>query len=241
VPVSTTSISPDGWSAPVGTSGPGDELWSLLAEFEIFDESRPLVDSVDTNGDGVKDGLQGSFPVLLNNQSQERIYPADVPPLMDPVTGDTVMTIGDRPYRDALGAPRIAHGVRVPHYPIGRYRYVDPNVQNGFVYFYSVTGKDSTGQRDVNGGRGTLAEQEGRRSAVESNGVTPQSATTAAASDSAIYVVPNPYRGSAQWDLTPNAADPTGTHIDFFNMPDGDWTLRIFTIATQVMPKRLDE
>ena len=98
---------------------------------------------------------------------------------------------------------------------------------NGFVYFYSVAGKDSTGQRDVNGGRGTLAEQEGRRAAIEADGVTPQSAQGTAASQ--VYVVPNPYRGSAQWDLTPNAADPTGTHVDFFNMPAGQWTLRIFT------------
>jgi hypothetical protein len=43
--------------------------------------------------------------------------------------------------------------------------------------------------------------------------------------------VPNPYRGRAQWDLTPNASDPTGTHVDFFNMPTGSWTLRIFTIS----------
>jgi hypothetical protein len=66
--------------------------------------------------------------------------------------------------------------------------------------------------------------------AVESDGVTPQSAVQSASSK-AIYVVPNPYRGSAQWDLTPNAADPTGTHVDFYNMPDGAWTLRIFTIS----------
>jgi hypothetical protein len=50
--------------------------------------------------------------------------------------------------------------------------------------------------------------------------------------------VPNPYRGYADlsqrpssWDLTPNATDPTGTHIDFFGMPPGKWTLKIFTIS----------
>jgi hypothetical protein len=36
------------------------------------------------------------------------------------------------------------------------------------------------------------------------------------------YVVPNPYRGRSDWDLTPNATDPTGTHVDFFNLPQ-DW------------------
>ena len=217
------------FTRPVGTSGPGDELWSLLSEFEVYDETRPLKDSVDTNQDGVKDAVAKVWPVLLNVQSQERIYPQDVPPLMDPQTGDTVLTIGDRPYLDDRGAPQVARGIRVPHYPIGRYKYVDHNVLNGFVYFYSITAKDSTGQRDVYGGRGTLAEQEGRRGATEQDGVVPQAAQGASAG--AVYVVPNPYRGNAQWDLTPSAADPTGTHIDFFNMPAGQWTLRIFTIS----------
>jgi hypothetical protein len=43
--------------------------------------------------------------------------------------------------------------------------------------------------------------------------------------------VPNPYRGGGDWDLTPNATDPTGTHIDFFNMPTGAWVLRIYTVS----------
>src|SRR6185295_17688161 len=33
------------------------------------------------------------------------------------------------------------------------------------------------------------------------------------------------------WDLTPSATDPTGTHIDFMGMPPGRWTIRIFTVA----------
>jgi hypothetical protein len=216
------------FTRPVGTSGPGDELWSLMAEFKLYDESRPLKDSLDTDGDGLKDARVLIAPVLLNVQSQERVYPQDVPPLMDPATGDTVFTFGIRPYLDDLGAPRAAH-VKVPHYPIGRYRYVDHNVLNGFIYFYSVTGKDSTGQRDVNGGRGTLAEQEGRRGATEGDAVVPQAGLGTQANQ--VFVVPNPYRGRAQWDLNPNATDPTGTHVDFFNMPPGQWTLRIFTVA----------
>jgi hypothetical protein len=53
-----------------------------------------------------------------------------------------------------------------------------------------------------------------------------------------VWVVPNPYRGLARlqdrpsaWDLTPNASDPTGTHIDFMGMPPGTWTLRIYTVS----------
>jgi hypothetical protein len=217
------------FTRPVGTSGPGDELWALLGEYELYDDTRPLIDSVDTNGDGLRDAITRTAPVLLNVQSEQRIYPQDVSPLTDPATGDTLFTIGDRPYTDERGVPRIAHGYKVPHYPVGRYRYVDRNVLNGFVYFYSLAGKDSTGQRDVNGGHGTLAEQEGRRAAVEGDGVVPQAAQSSKAGQ--VYVVPNPYRAHAQWDLSPSAADPTGTHVDFFNMPGGQWTLRIYTIS----------
>jgi len=53
----------------------------------------------------------------------------------------------------------------------------------------------------------------------------------ATSAESRVYVVPNPYRGRAGWDLTPSPSDPTGRHVDFLNMPRGAWTLRIYTIA----------
>jgi hypothetical protein len=111
-------------------------------------------------------------------------------------------------------------------YRVGRYRFVDREVKNGFVYFYSVTAGDST-----SGG-----ELFGRRSAVEADAVVPQASTVA--SDKGVWVVPNPYRGftnitdrPSAWDLTPNATDPTGTHVDFYGLPSGDWTIRIFTVS----------
>jgi hypothetical protein len=230
------------FTRPVGSSGPSEELWALLAEFKFFDYLTPLQDSLDTNNDGIRDSLRLTYPVLLNTQTNERLFPVDIPPCKVGTTlnagtcppastapGDTAYYDGPRKYQIRPGVEATEPHYKTAIYPMGRYRYDDPNVLNGFVYFYSVTGKDSTGSRDVFGGRGTLAEQEGRRSAVESNGVTPQSAAVASAGE--IYVVPNPYRGNAQWDLTPNAADPTGTHVDFFNMPAGQWTLRIFTIS----------
>ncbi len=232
------------FTRPVGSAGPSDDLWALLAELKGFDSLRPLRDSIDTNHDGVPDSLVLKYPMLVNTQTGEEIPPADIAPCAvgttlnngecppaSPTPGDTAYFEGPREYPSATGSTLLEPHYKVPIYPVGRYQYVDKNVLNGFVYFYSVTAKDSTGQRDVLGGRGTLAEQEGRRSAVESDGVTPQAATQAATGSGKVYVVPNPYRGHAQWDLTPDAADPTGTHVDFFNMPAGAWTLRIFTIS----------
>jgi len=113
----------------------------------------------------------------------------------------------------------------LPQYPVGLYRYEDTEVKNGFVYFYSVTAHDSS----QNG------PTEGRKSAVEAEGVVPQAATM---KGKGVWVVPNPYKGyqriqerPSTWDLTPNATDPTGTHIDFMGMPPGAWTIRIYTVA----------
>jgi hypothetical protein len=70
---------------------------------------------------------------------------------------------------------------------------------------------------------------------VESEGVVPQ---VAALDAGRVWVVPNPYRGEraiadrpSSWDLTPNASDPTGTHIDFLGLPRGRWTIKIFTVS----------
>lgn len=117
-------------------------------------------------------------------------------------------------------------------YPVGRYRYVDRNVKNGFMYFYSVTAFDSTGSGDK------ITELGSRRSAIEAEGVVPQVGTAATGPGGKVWVVPNPYRGErfiqdrpSSWDLTPNATDPTGTHVDFFGLPAGNWRIKIFTVS----------
>ena len=116
-------------------------------------------------------------------------------------------------------------------YPIGRYQFVDHEVKNGFVYFYSVTAFDSTTDNSI------TTELGGRRSAVEAEAVVPESRTDANGKQG-VWVVPNPYRGYASirqrpssWDLTPNASDPTGTHVDFLGLPGGQWTVRIYTVS----------
>jgi hypothetical protein len=123
-------------------------------------------------------------------------------------------------------------------YPVGRYRYLDHEVKNGFIYFYSVTAADSTDGSELPDSSGITVngvELEGRRSGVEAEGVYPQAATRP---PGGVWVVPNPYRGYADitkrpsaWDLTPNASDPTGTHLDFMGMPPPPWTIQIYTVS----------
>jgi len=157
--------------------------------------------------------------------------PADLPPLTDPATGDTIFAVGRRTYFDQdCRCNRELDAYRVPSYPIGRYGWVDRDVHDGFTYFYAVTALDSSGTTGVDGSNGTLLLREGRKVAVEADAVVPHAAT-ASAGDGGVIVVPNPYRGHAAWDVTPSPSDPSGAHVDFLHMPAADWTLRIFTIA----------
>jgi hypothetical protein len=54
--------------------------------------------------------------------------------------------------------------------------------------------------------------------------------TTSAQTLDDVYVVPNPYRESAAWDLAETSFEPAGRRIRFFNLPDRA-TIRIYTLA----------
>jgi hypothetical protein len=214
------------WTRPVGASGPAEDDWTLLAEYRWFDyaaDNKQMVNGVPTCPRVYIPQKRDSMTICLTRgdlwdfQSGDVIHPdASVPCVNFPnCVVDSALQLGSSALK--LGRTR---------YPVGRYHYTDHNVKNGFLYFYSVTAFDSTG-----GG----VELNGRRSAVEAEGVTPQSAANVS---SKVWVVPNPYRGvkniqerPSAWDLTPNASDPTGTHVDFLGLPDGQWSIKIFTLA----------
>ena len=158
---------------------------------------------------------------LWDRQSGQVLRPDGAAPCVRDSTGACVQDVGRR-----LGRTTVVTKTR---YQVGRYHVVDREVKNGFAYFYSVTAGDSTADGELFG------MINARQHAVEADAVTPQAATR---TDKGVWVVPNPYRGYATigqrpsaWDLTPNATDPTGTHIDFMGMPSGPWTLRIYTVA----------
>jgi hypothetical protein len=218
------------WTRPVGSSGPAEDDWTLLAEYRLFDyadDNKRLVNGVAECPKVYIPQKRDSMQICLergdlwNLQSGDILHPdTSVPCVGFPGTCvvDSALPLGSAGTR--IGRTR---------YPVGRYHYVDHDVKNGFLYFYSVTAFDSTGF-----GQGKV-ELNGRRAAVEAEGVSPQSSANA---KQKVWVVPNPYRGvhniqerPSSWDLTPNASDPTGTHIDFYGLPDGQWTIKIFTLA----------
>ncbi|HVP37701.1 MAG TPA: hypothetical protein VMS93_00810 [Candidatus Saccharimonadales bacterium] len=120
------------------------------------------------------------------------------------------------------GAPCHVHQV-------GFYHYVDRSVLNGFRYFYAVTAYNSTNKPNPVTPLDTVSQQETGRSATDASVVIPR--TDCAPDVNHIKVVPNPYRFHAAWDLRGSASDPTGTHVNFNHLPCGNFTLRIFTAA----------
>lgn len=233
------------WSRPVGSPGPAEEDWALVAEFRLFSYYQP-------DGSPVLNNLLPApapceFPsgTVMSNipcvfipvaDSNQLVY-LERGDIWNQQTGQVIKPANVDCRRLADGSCESQEGCIIPptqsgcqietrtRYEVGRYSFVDTGVKNGFLYFYSVTAFDST----------DVGVTESRRSAVESEGVVPQAETK---KDQSVTVVPNPYRGYANiqqrpssWDLTPNSTDPTGTHIDFYGMPAGTWTLRIFTIS----------
>jgi hypothetical protein len=110
-------------------------------------------------------------------------------------------------------------------FALGRYTYVDTHVLNGFPYFYSIVpisvvpGETSEGDLLL----------QGNPSATNAQVIYPRG--DAQPDQEHVYVVPNPYRGGAQWDLVPRDEDPSGTKVTFMNLPRTKGTIHIYTLA----------
>jgi hypothetical protein len=119
-------------------------------------------------------------------------------------------------------------------YAIGRYAYLDSvGLKNGMLYFYDVTAYSCW--YDTLGRYHELGSQP---AATEAEGVRPRwAAVVGGGWQERVMVVPNPWRGGADWDLLPSDADPTGTHIDFANLPEQQCDVRIYTLAGDLVQR----
>ncbi len=119
---------------------------------------------------------------------------------------------------------------RGPVYPIGRYSYEDTlGIVNGKVYFYAVTAFGIARAVNPITGQWEDVELSGYPAAVEAEAVVPRWDSVGGCQD--VRVVPNPYRGRADWDLRPSETDPTGSKIAFANLPEGECTIKIYTLS----------
>ncbi len=111
------------------------------------------------------------------------------------------------------------------------YRYVDRALHRGRPYFYAVTASDH-GIDDETGeySDGKVGDPSSNFAYVE-----PQSASQLDYSynEEEVFVVPNPATTESMqpWTLSPNNEDPTGIKVEFRNLPSDRGTIRIYTVA----------
>jgi hypothetical protein len=217
----------DGWDRPFGTTantGPNKELWQLL-------EERDVVNRVEPNHDFKMPFSEGGWqyePLLgLGDKDQiiemfeESVYyaPLDTVPCPPGLTDEECDTL-ESIARYNLG------------FEGGRqyYKYVDRNVHNGMHYFFSVTAFDHL----LVNGVPIEVNYYGDPSANFQYTTPVSDAQSAVGYDkNQVYVVPNPATSETMepWELHPNQDDPTGLKIEFRNLPACRSTVRIFTVA----------
>lgn len=117
------------------------------------------------------------------------------------------------------------------------YEYVDYDVFNGLAYFYSVTATDFLAEA---GAEGLLPLGPGLAGDAQSNFAFAVPKSTAQSKENRdergqdIYVVPNPATREALAEFSqfsPNTDDPTGVRVMFANLPAARNTIRIYTLA----------
>jgi hypothetical protein len=114
-------------------------------------------------------------------------------------------------------------------YAMGRYRFVDADVTEGFDYLYVVTTVAERRYQATLGGAIITQRFESPIVSSLDSLVTPHDSARAKAG--LVTVVPNPYRGGVVWDRQPVAGDTFGRHIDFIGLPRTRATIRIYTLA----------
>ena len=123
-----------------------------------------------------------------------------------------------------------------PKVPQRFYEYVDRNVKNGFLYFYSVTTRDhefENGRPDEISGLGVQGSPRSYFAAT-----SPATDAVAAGLEGPdhrdVFVYPNPATRESLGDfqeMYPNADDPTGVRIRFANLPQAHNIIKIFTLS----------
>lgn len=121
------------------------------------------------------------------------------------------------------------------------YEYVDRDIHNGFLYFYSVTATDHALVKEGEGegaqylvtGQGLVGDP-GSSFDHTTPGATAQTAEERERFGVNIYVFPNPATRDALAEyqqLNPNGEDPTGVRVTFTNLPMARNTIKIYTVS----------
>ncbi len=122
------------------------------------------------------------------------------------------------------------------------FEYVDRDIHNGFIYFYSVTATDhelmpgsdtDAGYINLPLGAGLVGDP-GSSFSNTVPGATAQSAADREKFGVNIYVYPNPATRDAlaeYQELFPSGDDPTGVRVTFTNLPASRNTIKVYTVS----------
>lgn len=103
----------------------------------------------------------------------------------------------------------------------GLYEFMDEDVTNGFLYYYTVSAYDR--------GSGSLPSLETGKTVDLFTSPGPK-ATGTTVDTKAIRVVPNPFVVNAPWDMTPTVDNPSQERLQFQNVPEGS-KITVFNLA----------
>jgi hypothetical protein len=216
----------DNWARPLGSSalnGPANNLWKLLFEADLVNNF---------GGDVGLDRYQYEplTGILSPTRKRDLIeyikahlteFPNAEPPCPQGVSeevGDTLAALA----KWELGL--MDRGGRQ------YYRYIDKSIHLGRPYFYAVTSLDHAFGTSGHLLEGKIGDPSSNFQFVEPRSVAQKSW---AYKPEQIYVVPNPatIESMAPWSLNPNSDDPTGIKIEFRNLPESRGTIRVYTLA----------
>jgi len=250
-------------------NGPESTLWQMIAEYDLVNsyvsyipggairDTIPL--GANTGLDVVTyvptvlekpefDGLREAMQEVVDNDPLNKVrtrpsvrFPdGSVNPAMAGlVPWETYPDVLDTFFAVAYREEDAANGV-VEKHSTRFYEFVDYDIHNGFIYFYSVTATDhellpaDNPQRiNLPVGAGLVGDP---GSSFDSTvpGSVAQSAEDRERFGTNIYVFPNPATRDALEEfqqLFPSGDDPTGVRVSFANLPAANNTLKIYTVS----------
>jgi len=215
----------DNWDRPTGTSaanGPPAELWKLLFQADIVDGMGDDTGLNQYRYEPLTHILPAATKADMIETMKEYMttYQGSTPPCPQGVTDEVCDTLF---HLAAMELGDLENGRRY-------YRYVDKSIHRGRPYFYAVTAGDfaisPTGQRAP----GKIGDPASNFLYVEPGS---PSQLDYEYSEDEVYVVPNPATTASMqpWTLAPNNDDPTGIKVEFRNLPQDQGTIRIYTLA----------
>ena len=216
----------DNWNRPLGTgaaNGPPAELWKLLFQADIVDG---LGDDTGLNAYRYEP-LTKILPRATKRAMIDGMknymgeHPGEEPPCPQGVTEEVCDTLF------ALAAFEAGDFENGRQY----YRYIDRAIHRGRPYFYSVTASDYA-VNPTSGARilGKVGDPASNFVYIEPTSPSQRDYTY---NEEEVYVVPNPATAASMqpWTLSPNNDDPTGLKVEFRNLPADQGTIRIYTLA----------